>query len=49
MMEPMMNGMMTLCMAASALFALAILIVVVVQTVVQVKLLREVRRFHNEK
>jgi uncharacterized membrane protein len=47
-MPPMMNdsmagGMMTVCMIASTLFALVILICVVIQTVVQVKILGEIR------
>jgi len=42
-----MNGMMMICMIACTLFALVILVLVIIQTVVQVKLLREVRKLHN--
>jgi hypothetical protein len=47
--DSMMNGMMTICMIASALFAVVILFALVIQAVVQVKLLREVRKLHLAK
>ena len=43
----MMDGMMAICMIASTLFALVILVAIMIQTVVQVKILGEVRRLHG--
>lgn len=39
-----MDGMMMMCMMAGTVFALVILVCVVVQTIVQAKMLRELRR-----
>lgn len=44
--QPMMDGLMTTCMIASTRFSLVILLLVIIQTAVQVKLLREVRKLH---
>jgi hypothetical protein len=43
----MMDGMMAICMIASTLFALVILVAIIIQTVVQVKILGEVRRLQR--
>lgn len=43
----MMDGMMAICMIASTLFALVILVAVIIQTVVQVKILGEIRKLHS--
>jgi hypothetical protein len=43
----MMDGMMAICMIASTLFALVILVAIIIQTVVQVKILGEVRRLQS--
>lgn len=48
-MDPsMMNGMMMICMIASTLFVLSILITLVVQAVLQAKILRELRQLRSE-
>lgn len=39
-----MDGMMMMCMMAGAVFALVILVCVIVQTILQAKMLRELRR-----
>jgi hypothetical protein len=43
----MMDGMMAICMIASTLFTLVILVAIIMQTVVQVKILSEIRRLHG--
>jgi heme exporter protein D len=44
----MMGDMMMVCMIAGTLLALAVLVTLVVQTVLQAKILRELRRLHVE-
>ena len=42
------GGMMMACMIAGTLFALVILVLIIVQTVLQAKILGELRRFRAE-